>query len=322
MYTQHSNKIPEITVYKTDGSCQILTERLLSAMAAQNDQDMQFQIKLVTPKDIHDGYLAQQHVVGLVMPGRNKGSDYRSELGDRGMQEIHKQVEKGLRVHATCAGASVLSTETIWSNPFLPHDSKTTLSRWGLFQGTAQGLITDLCVDPYLLTSSPEAADPQGDGRIPLEVVTVAYAKPSSEKSQFDTIYNGGCDFVPYNKSDITPLLYHKDTKHKSYAAMSFYLGDGRCEFLNIHPELHYIQFSGAFGKTEKAARLPHIFQANVKSLEDSYYDHLGLFRDFAQECLTNGKMSHPNQPLMTLAVQGLRPVMVHATSSALACAS
>src|SRR5688572_17258144 len=93
----------KIGLYKTSESGSPIFKHSLEKLIKANGLDIS--VLNLSSREIQKGALYREDIIGLVLPGRTRGQDYREELGDAGNMVIQRATERaGLSVLAVCAG--------------------------------------------------------------------------------------------------------------------------------------------------------------------------------------------------------------------------
>ncbi len=298
---------PEIAIYQTDGSGQILFSLMVKDIA-QNPALRPFDVSLVSAAQIRQGYLHKPNVVGFIGPGCNSAEEtYRRKLTHQGLHQVATATQAGLHVSATCGAAYAFTGTTLYHNKYQPQDYKVVKSRTPLLNGVSQGIITELCDARHLpRLKARHIANPHSDERIPANIITITLRRP--QPGQLATIaatYNGGGRFYPDASEDVDIIAHHEQTADKTPAGIRFARGHGLVEFWNIHQEVTARHFKNVFNKAEKAVKTPAAFHAHLTALQNSEAALTGLMTDFIANALENGKLARP-KPLLTVPFHGL----------------
>ena len=279
---------PTIAIYKTNEGGEVPINFIIRHLAAEYGAVTQY----VTGSQICDGYLAQDHVRGIVFPGRERGNDYFKEMKLKGLQSVQDETRNGLNVMAICAGSYILSKEIHWHNKNADQ-SLIVKSPYPLFQGRSEGIISDLYPDSYFASSSKEQRNGTG---LPASIVKVA--SPENPNTSFSVQYAGGGRFIPDQDTSFKTLLLHQQTKDKTPAAIEFSYGDGLVHLHSAHPEVCNRLFNEVFKKSHRAVTMPEIFKNDLKALEDSQAARTDLFRDFVQASFKKAAHSRTKQKI------------------------
>ena len=280
-----------IAIYNTrEGGEALLQQSLHQALAGLSYYPL-IQSRFITAEDIHKDFLRQKQILGLILPGRNHGSDYRRELGDKGFKTILDSTNNGLHVMAICAGSYVLSSQTIWHSKYGGSHAAVHSSAYPLFQGVSEGAIHELWEESYF----EELPDGQTfspllhrQGYLPASIVNVSFNGLINEEKtrEFAVLYGGGGRFHAFHPETITTLLTHQETADKTAAIVCFPCGQGLVTLSNVHPEVDSRLVKAVFQNSAKAMQNPQRFQAALTALEQSTKSRLAIFQTFLDNCL------------------------------------
>lgn len=298
----------KIAVYDTREYSHFLFVQIMSKVLAE--RGLEIEVVPITGQQIKEKTLSDTDYIGLIMPGRNLGQDYRDELGESGCRAIQEAVqESSLGVMAICAGSYILSKSINWHNTLQTFNrSKVITNEFALFDGKSVGPFCNLWEDGYQGNSPPGTSS----GILSAKVVDVAFTSDSSRHNGH-AIYWGGGGFVPnpHSSQVMTPLVYHlgntqvpkviqdeannfaphpSETYDFQSPAAVIEFSTGRHNKIilsNIHPEINSYSFYHLFGRTSRARAHPREFNQNIADLALSDQWNLGLLSHrFLDNCL------------------------------------
>lgn len=273
-----------IGVYNTHGFGYTLMCRELKHVIKSDDN---INLQSITADHIKDGWLAEKHVIGLVMPGR-RGPEYREELGPEGLAAISRETQKGLSIIGVCASSYFLSKEMRWNYALEENGPKQIQSESSLFHGICEGPIMELYDDAY---QEKEPLYPRSDNLAPLpaSIVTVSFEEKLYDAPRTISIhYGGGGRFHPNQPDQVKVLLRHENTTDRTPAVIEFKHGKGDVLLSNVHPEVVSDRFKYCFCRTPKALSQPDLFKEHVDALAASRSGHDAIVRRFIDNCLQN----------------------------------
>ena len=291
----------KIAVYETGENGPHLFKAMMREIINENALDID--VVGITAEEICASRLLAPEYIGLIMPGRNRGQDYRDELGELGSAMIKAAAYRtGLCTQCICAGSYVLSSKVNWYNHFMPESSKIVDNAFALFEGTALGAF-DLWQDGY--RSAARDADIYTSNTLAAKVMDVTFSMQEQEISGH-ALYWGGGVFIqnPGVYQQITPLVKHHATvcvpdasprPHRAFhryvepaAVIEFSLGESKHIFSNIHPEINGYLFENLFNATPKARQNLDEFRQDKANLMASDELNKDIFRRFLSNCLAN----------------------------------
>lgn len=285
----------KIAVYYTND----LTYRLIATkLEKEIHDDHNVVITPVHARDIQQGILSDKDYIGYVMPGRNHGQDYRSELGEQGFKAIRHAVTDGLSALLICAGSAISASHTLWNNP-LDQRSVYKTNPDALFDGIAAGPLKRLWQDGYHSTSS--GTDDYLPSFLCAKVVEVTYTLGQTPVTGH-ALYWGGCALISHDRDSQHHLVRHNAIRQA--AVTEFSCGRGLVMASNIHPEIDGDTFEKFFKMTSKARTDKAGFHQDKANLLKSAAFHGEIFKRFADNCLNTKQnyILHKHQPTASLS--------------------
>jgi len=284
-----------IFIYDTGGYCSTLVHEKLSHIV--QDKNLALQISSITAQQIKDGRLLDASSVGFVMPGRNKGQDYRDELGQQGFMAIRKATQAGVNSLLICAGSATSAFQTIWDNELEPDNKKHVINPAALFEGVAIGPLSNLWKNGY---HSPKQNIYHSDV-LNAKVVSVTFTSALTRSNAIAgaALYWGGCALIPTanNTQSVQVLVYYQDFLDAP-AVIEFRNGKGKVIASGIHPEVDAQKFKMMFAPTQRARQNWDAFQQDKAALEASAPQQMDIFVRLLENCLSEKTISPLRQPV------------------------
>jgi glutamine amidotransferase-like uncharacterized protein len=293
----------KIAVYETGEYSPTLFKKSMNEVILESGKDID--VVGITGDEIKNGALLHKDYIGLVMPGRNHGQDYRNEIEELGCAHIYLATYKNnLSIMAVCAGSYVLSTSVNWHNEFQPGAQKKVTNKFGLFDGTAIGALGDFWQDGYRGSTTDSINEVACPSILSAKVVDVTFENNQHNLKKGHSLYWGGGAFQPSAGSaqQITVLVRHADnakvpdvtsSKNTRYfnfekppAVIEFAVGNGKTIFSNIHPEISGTRFYNLFNRTDLATNNKALFFKDQENLALSDHANKDLFHRFLNNCL------------------------------------